>query len=164
MQRAGPVVRELVVEEDRPEVHEAGHDLPGGDGGPLRAVAVLELPRAERHPVEQVEPLLDAHDLRRRSGARLLLGEQPPLRLVGEPLLLAQRPPALPQRRERRLVLALHPIEELDDGRRHEERVERVVGIVRQEVHERRARLGLVAEVVLGDPEDAVRLDRLAPR
>jgi hypothetical protein len=149
------------VEQDRADVHEPGDDLPRRDRGALRAVAVLELPSAERHPVEEVEALLHAHDLGRRPGPRLLFRQEAPLRLVREALLLAEHAPALAQRRERGLVLALHAIEELDDRRRDEERVEGVVRVVREQVHERGASLRLVAELELGDAEHPVRVHGL---
>src|SRR6266511_3564028 len=66
---ARPVVRDLVVDDDRRDVHE--HELPRRDRRALRALAVLELPRAERHPVEEVHALLDPDDLPGRARARL---------------------------------------------------------------------------------------------
>src|SRR6266545_2015393 len=155
---AGPraVVGDLGVDDDRGDVDEPEDELARGDGGPLRPLAVLELPCAEREPVEQVHPLLDAHDLARRTGPELLLREQPSLRLVGEPLLLGELLATLAQRREGGLVLLLHRVEELDDGRRDEEGVERVVGLDRKEVHERGESGEPVAELVLGDPEHPV--------
>ena len=60
------------------------------------------------------------------------------LRLLGQPLLLLQLPLPLPQRRQLRLGLGADLVEELHDGGRDEEGVERLVGVDREQVDEGR--------------------------